>query len=190
MAKELTESRRTQYTRRAMQDALVELLADKPISRITVKELCERADVNRSTFYDHYANLNELLRDIEDDAIEWVTGALEQLLEQPDSEGMLHVVEHICRYIADNRSHLRVLMSEQADRGFQQRLLGLIYGRKDVAVQMQPNHDNDPMGAEMRVRFAISGSIGLLQYWLSTDLEAPVEVVARTIIDMSMQRRS
>ena len=50
MAKELTESRRTRYTRRAMQDALIELLRNQPLGSITVKALCERADVNRSTF--------------------------------------------------------------------------------------------------------------------------------------------
>ena len=46
MAKELTESRRTRYTRRAMQDALIELLRNQPLGSITVKALCERADVN------------------------------------------------------------------------------------------------------------------------------------------------
>ena len=40
MAKELTESRRTRYTRRAMQDALIELLRNQPLGSITVKALC------------------------------------------------------------------------------------------------------------------------------------------------------
>lgn len=185
MAKELTESRRTQYTRRAMQDALVELLADKPIGRITVKELCDRADVNRSTFYAHYDGIEDLLHDIENDTIDWVSGALEQLLEQPDPDSMRHIVEHICRYIADNRSHLRILMSPKADVGFQQQLLGLIYGHGDIAAQLQPQ-GTDPAEAEMRVRFAVSGSIGLLQHWLATDLEAAPETVARIIIEMSL----
>ena len=80
MSKELTESRRTRYTRRAMQDALIELLRDQPLGSITVKALCERADVNRSTFYAHYASIEELLHDIEDETMAWVTTALEQLL--------------------------------------------------------------------------------------------------------------
>lgn len=69
MAKELTESRRTRYTRRAMQDALIELLRDQPLGSLTVKALCERADVNRSTFYAHYASIEELLHDIEDETM-------------------------------------------------------------------------------------------------------------------------
>ena len=137
MSKELTESRRTRYTRRAMQDALIELLRDQPLGSITVKALCERADVNRSTFYAHYASIEELLHDIEDETMAWVTTALEQLLAQPDPAGIEHVIERICQYIADNRNHLQVLMSPKADIGFQQQLLGLIYSQRGVGEQLQ-----------------------------------------------------
>ena len=169
MAKELTESRRTRYTRRAMQDALIELLRNQPLGSITVKALCERADVNRSTFYAHYASIEELLHDIEDETMAWVTTALEQLLAQPDSAGIEHVIERICQYIADNRKHLQVLMSPKADIGFQQQLLGLIYSQRGVGEQLQSSAGY-PAEAQMRMRFAVSGSIGLLQYWLATDL--------------------
>ena len=171
MAKELTESRRTRYTRRAMQDALIELLRNQPLGSITVKALCERADVNRSTFYAHYASIEELLHDIEDETMAWVTTALEQLLAQPDSAGIEHVIERICQYIADNRKHLQVLMSPKADIGFQQQLLGLIYSQRGVGEQLQSSAGY-PAEAQMRMRFAVSGSIGLLQYWLATDLAA------------------
>lgn len=185
MAKTLTESRRTRYTRRAMQDALMELLRERPLSAITVKALCERADVNRSTFYAHYDDVEEMLHDIEDETMAWVTGALDELLNQPDPAGIEHVIERICQYIADNRNHLQVLMSPQADLGFQQQLLGLIYSRRGVAEQLQTGTD-DSTEAQMRMRFAVSGSIGLLQYWLATDLKASPEAVAHTIFTMGM----
>ena len=172
MAKELTESRRTRYTRRAMQDALIDLMRERPLGSITIKALCEQADVNRSTFYAHYDSIEELLHDIEDETMAWVTTALDQLLMQPDAAGVEHVIEHICRYIADNRNHLQVLMSPTADLDFQQQLLGLIYSRRSVAEQMQPA-SSDPAEAQMRMRFAVSGSIGLLQYWLSPPHQKP-----------------
>lgn len=59
MAKELTESRRTRYTRRAMQDALIDLMRERPLGSITIKTLCEQADVNRSTFYAHYDSIED-----------------------------------------------------------------------------------------------------------------------------------
>ena len=146
MAKELTESRRTRYTRKAMQDALIDLMRERPLGSITIKALCEQADVNRSTFYAHYDSIEELLHDIEDETMAWVTTALDQLLMQPDAAGVEHVIEHICRYIADNRNHLQVLMSPTADLDFQQQLLGLIYSRRSVAEQMQPA-SSDPAEA-------------------------------------------
>lgn len=185
MAKELTESRRTRYTRQAMQDALIELMRERPLGAITVKALCERADVNRSTFYAHYASIEELLHDIEDETMAWVTAALDQLLRQPNLAGIERIIEQICRYIADNRNHLQVLMSPKADIGFQQQLLGLIYSRRGVAERMQSGA-RDTTEAQMRMRFAVSGSIGLIQYWLSTDLAASPESVARIILTMAL----
>ena len=76
-------------------------------------------------------------------------------------------------------------MSSTADLDFQQQLLGLIYSRRSVAEQMQPA-SSDPAEAQMRMRFAVSGSIGLLQYWLATDLAAPPETVAHIIFTMGM----
>lgn len=187
MTKDMTESRRTRYTRQAMQDALIELMRERPVNAITVKALCERADVNRSTFYAHYASIDELLHDIEDGTMAWVTAALDQLLRQLDVSGIERIIEQICRYIADNRNHLQVLMSPKADVGFQQQLLELIYSRRGVAEQMQSGAP-DTTEAQMRMRFAVSGSIGLIQYWLSTDLATTPEALARTILTMALPR--
>ena len=44
-----------------MQTALLTLLDEKPFESLSVKEICDRADVNRSTFYLHYDNVNDLL---------------------------------------------------------------------------------------------------------------------------------
>lgn len=44
-----------------MDQALIELLNKKEFEYITVKEICEKAGVNRSTFYLHYETINDLL---------------------------------------------------------------------------------------------------------------------------------
>ncbi|MDR1630452.1 MAG: TetR/AcrR family transcriptional regulator [Oscillospiraceae bacterium] len=66
------QDRRIKRTRKSIFDALVELMLEKDIGNITVRELCERADVNKSTFYLHFMDIydcrdswsNELLEDI------------------------------------------------------------------------------------------------------------------------------
>ena len=61
------ESRRIKLTKRIIKTAFIELLHKKSLEQITVTELCSAADVNRSTFYDHYSDFNMLLREIESD---------------------------------------------------------------------------------------------------------------------------
>lgn len=53
--------RRKRYTRKVLKESLISLLKDKPISSVTVKEICELADINRSTFYTHYNDQFDLL---------------------------------------------------------------------------------------------------------------------------------
>ena len=52
--KDTGKDQRTQLTYSLLRQAFTDLLKQKPIQRITVKELCQKAGVNRSTFYAHY----------------------------------------------------------------------------------------------------------------------------------------
>ena len=72
--------RRVKYTLLALRSSLLELMRKKDISRITVKELCERADVNRGTFYAHYASPVDLLEQIERELLEEVLSSLDSKL--------------------------------------------------------------------------------------------------------------
>ncbi len=56
-----TADRRVQRTRRALRDALVALILERGWERFTVQDVCDRADVGRSTFYTHFADKEELV---------------------------------------------------------------------------------------------------------------------------------
>ena len=57
---ERKENQRTRLTKRLLRESLLGLLEEKPVERITVKELCERAELNRSTFYAYYQDVVQL----------------------------------------------------------------------------------------------------------------------------------
>ncbi|GEL07378.1 TetR/AcrR family transcriptional regulator [Salisediminibacterium halotolerans] len=54
------EDRRVRKSKHALKQSLVTCLKTKPLDRITVSELVRSADLNRSTFYQHFTNLDEL----------------------------------------------------------------------------------------------------------------------------------
>jgi AcrR family transcriptional regulator len=55
-----TGDRRVRRTRTNLQQALIELVAEQDLSQISVADVVDRADVSRSTFYDHYQDVHEL----------------------------------------------------------------------------------------------------------------------------------
>lgn len=82
------EDRRTRYSKMVIRDTLFELMREKPINKITVKELCEKADVNRSTFYAYYADIYDLNRHIIKELFihqrEFINKSIEILSSTPD----------------------------------------------------------------------------------------------------------
>ena len=64
--------RRTAYTRMVIKEALYALLEKKHLSQITVKELCEKAGINRATFYRNYADIYDLYGKLEEELTEGV----------------------------------------------------------------------------------------------------------------------
>ncbi len=61
---EVKESRRVKMTKILLKESLIELMKDKSIHSISIKDICDGADINRSTFYRHYNTQYELYDDI------------------------------------------------------------------------------------------------------------------------------
>ena len=61
--------RRIEKTKHSICNAFIELRSRKPLERITVKELCESAQINKTTFYSHYVDIFDLSEQIESDVI-------------------------------------------------------------------------------------------------------------------------
>ena len=96
------------------------MLRDKPISRITVKELCEMSEMNRATFYHHYHDTYDLLEQIEKELAEEILVPMGSGLHTKDVAGM---VTEILYAIEKNEDLCRVIFSDHGDKGFLSRVL-------------------------------------------------------------------
>ncbi len=68
---------RTEKTRRSIYNAFIGLRSKKPLERLTVKELCEEAQINKSTFYVHYRDVYDLSDKIESEIVRGIIQDLE-----------------------------------------------------------------------------------------------------------------
>ena len=103
------ENQRIALTKRLLRESLLRLMSEKSIKNITVSELCETAEINRSTFYNHYGCPNDVLLDIENN----VVADLEELWQKEGKENdwpLVKRVETLCTYIFENQSLFRLLL--------------------------------------------------------------------------------
>ena len=61
--------RRTKFTQKVIKDTFLDLLETKDIKKITVSEICEKADINRATFYRYYLDVYDLLDKIQEEFV-------------------------------------------------------------------------------------------------------------------------
>ena len=185
--KEKKESRKTRYTRMVLQDSLFELMRKKPITKITIKELCENADINRTTFYAYYTDQYDLLRKIEDETLSWVKEALSNLISQTDKYETMKILEGIFQYFTENSRHLQTLMSEQGDINFQKQLFTLIYQESGMSPSKVTDANLSPK--EDYFIFVVNGSIGLIHHWLKSGMNRSAKEMAEIIYTMASQIR-
>jgi len=175
-------NRKIRYTKMVLRDSLIELMKEKPILKITIKDICELADVSRSTFYAHYNDQFDLLQSIQEET----TSYLEELLDKYDGlEGKnvtTKITEEILKYIADNSNSIQVLMSENGDVNFQKKLFA--YNRQKKVLSFFKNIDNVKI-QEYTTIYAVSGTISLIQQWLKNNMDLPVNEVAKLITKLA-----
>lgn len=109
--------RRKKYTRMVLKDSIIELLSEKPITSVTVKEICELADVNRSTFYTHYADQYDLLTKIENEIIDDMNTYLSSYSFTKEDEALL-MTQKLVEYITDKKLMFEILLNENGDSTF------------------------------------------------------------------------
>lgn len=90
---------RVRYTKMVIKQCFFRLIRQKSISKITVKEICEFAQINRSTFYKYYADPYDLLEKLEEEAILGIT----QMIDEYPQKGLRPVLVTILRAIYSNR---------------------------------------------------------------------------------------
>ena len=178
---------RTKLTQSLIRQAFTGLLQQKHIQRITVKELCQKAGINRSTFYAHYMDIYDLLQKLEEDMVEDFQRALKPLLAGVPDPGpgtgmeepsLLEIITGIYQCLRDNVDICTVTLGEYGDKAFAVRLLSLGW---ESCLAAYSNHlwGASPRQLEYFYAFVSNGHIGLLQKWLEEGMTTSVEEMAQ-----------
>lgn len=165
--------RRVKYTKMLLEKSLVELMQENPISKISVKMLCETADINRSTFYAHYTDQYDLLKQLEQEVVAELKKYISKETFSKQTVHTLQLMSQILDYIASNAALFKVLLSENGNSTFHRDIMGIV--QQKVISDIHNNAGIDGRTSEYLQCFAVTGALSIIQKWLQDGIVESTE---------------
>ena len=177
---------RTRVTKMLIRRAFTDLLRVKPVQSISIKELCEKAGVNRGTFYTHYRDTADLLGQLEDTFLERLQG-INVVVKRQDWEGATYAyLEEVLALCLDNADIYRALVRNNGDMDFQKRFVSTLRN------QYLHNFLAHVCRTEERIRgmycaYIVQGMLAIVALWLDSGMKETPEQMARLGGDFIMR---
>ncbi len=178
--------RRVKYTKMVLRQSLLELMKTSSVNKITVKDICSLADINRGTFYAHYKDPYDLLQQIENDLFLQLHSTLQKSSSyKPDGEYFLSptLVTEIFEAIRENSDICKVLFSKNGDAEFLKKVLYIAHDR--CMTEWAKNIIKKPEVLEYLYSFIANGSAGIIQNWVESGMEEKPQDIAAIVDRMA-----
>ncbi len=174
-------NRRTKMTQTLFKDSLLDILQTKSLGQITIKEICEAADLNRSTFYAYYSSPYDLMASIKKDIVQDVRTLLENCPELPPEERMRYQLKRHLEYTAEHIKEFRAFSSEIGeDFSLPSQVMNIV-----LAPYIHVLSQGKRLTVTERKRletFCVFGTIGIVKAWVRRGMDTPVELLSSTIV--------
>ncbi len=177
-----------EFTAKALMDAFWQLYKERPIEKISVKEICKLAGYNRSTFYEYYSDCYAVLETIEEDLLEFARFKLTKELPAsiaknfPEIHLDAETLAPVSSLYIEKGEYFSVLTGEKGDPSFQYKFKRSV---KELLIEMldDPSKEFD-LSASIISEFTASAIIGASDCWYMHREEYPVEKYTMLLVNL------
>ena len=172
------EDRRVRKTKKLMTSALAQLLMQKPLSAISVREIAELADINRGTFYLHYRDIYDMARQLQDEIIEKFNRIVDSHANSGDGDELFPLLTELFDLLSENADLARVMTGKNGDAAFLDKLKNIVREKclADAHLMLGIKNTDE---FEYFYNYIVSGCIGVCSAWLTGGMkESPAQMAA------------
>lgn len=177
---EHNKDKRVIRTKALLIRSLSALMKQKNIKDITVKELCEYADINRGTFYLHYKDIYDMLDSIEQELSEKFLQIFQKYNSETNEDFPYPLFLEIFKLVDGNAELFRVLIGPNGDISFIMKIFKL-YNIHCLQSEFNKLSPQFSMNQVYYSNFILYGCVGLIEQWLSRDTKESPEKMAELI---------
>lgn len=177
------DNQRVRLTKMLFRNSLISLLKKKSVYQISVTELCEKSEMNRSTFYKYYGNVRDVLTEIEEETLKQGQKCMQEI----EVSGINHAIQPLYRllcYIKENKDLYQLLLNNSADDNFSSVMIQdtidfLKYKSKNILA------DNNNF-SDYIFQYILSGCIHVIRSWIDSSMVESPEEIAQLIYNASI----
>ena len=167
------ENQRIMLTRRLLKETLIAMLKEKPIDKISVTELCRRAEINRSTFYAHYNVPKDVLLEIKWDFAAQIAESLRSLDKEATPKDKFI---RICEFIAAHADLEKIILANSDDDEATEAAFGNMFDIWNVAALFIRNGMDQDTQRLVTV-FVHQGIFRVIREWITREIpKTPAEI--------------
>lgn len=180
------EDRRTSYSKRMIRESLYELMAEKPINKISVTEICEKADVNRSTFYAYYTDIYDLHKSIIEEFFILQKNVIKHIKESIKSKNALNeftysdfykIVYYYLKTVKENTALYKFIFNQNADNTVHASFAKITYQTiKEVLNPLIVDERAEEL--KKAFTFVAGGTTALIMKWMENNCDTPLDILA------------
>lgn len=179
---EKKENQRIALTKRLVREALLIMLQKSAIQKITVRDLCAQAGINRTTFYNHYGSPEDVLQEMSRNFLDDIEDTLNSA-DIDDREQVHQRVVFVFRYMLEHLDMSRLLINSNLDSSFSERLFSI--PRILDLLEDTLSSVTDVSEKMAIISFVVSGSYQLVQDWLNCDRRISPDEEARLVLTLA-----
>jgi AcrR family transcriptional regulator len=173
-------NRSVKKTEEKLCQALTDLLKEKPAKNITVREIAERININRGTFYLHYKDIYDMIEKLENEMFEGFNTILNAHIPQSPWEYFSSILSDMYSFLADNADLCIALLGPNGDLVFLNKIKGFVRERLLYLFEQHSKSKNTD-DFDYIYTFLIAGCTDLFHTWLIKGMkETPDEMAAFT----------
>ena len=180
------EDRRMRRTQKMLKDSLIELMTERDFKNISVKDITERADLNRGTFYNHYTDTYDLLQKMESDVLADFQDMIDNFLCSSKNGSLMPILLPVIQYIEENVKIARILFENSASSDFAYRFHQLI-SDNGTAIFKKQYPGIDDVSLSYFIEFITFGLTGVLRCWINNGMKESKEKIAEIADKSAMQ---
>lgn len=176
------ENQRITLTKRLVQEAFLLLLKTTSLQKMSVRDLCTKAGINRTTFYNHYSCPQDVLNEMSQNYLTDVEQTLNSVVIGNHEETHQRV-EIVFHYMEEHLELSRILINNNLDSSFIEKLFSLpkiIELLEETLTKVENQYEKNAI-----ISFATSGSVKLIQDWINTDNRISAKKEAQLVLKLS-----